>query len=164
MKFVQRLFMGIGGLAAFGVALTLVSPKAHALVAALVQVANTPANPVPNQDVDFPARHPYQQTCSAAAPDANGSLLCNMPIVPPNTEVVIQSVSMLVEGSPIVSQIQTTGGGVQAGMVIPLVNNIANQPLTLYIDPGTVATCQSLLTKAPGAMGCTITGYTVSLP
>jgi hypothetical protein len=47
MKYVQRLLTGIGGLAAAAALLTIMSPRAHALVAAMVQVANTTANPVP---------------------------------------------------------------------------------------------------------------------
>src|SRR5271166_3899951 len=47
MKFVKMTLMGIGGVA---LAVLLLTPKtAHALVAALVQVTNTTANPVPNQ-------------------------------------------------------------------------------------------------------------------
>src|SRR5580693_8024830 len=93
MKFVQRLFMGIGGMAAAAALLTTVSPKAHAVVATLVQVVNTRSTPVPNQDVDIPGRHPYQQSC------VSGTFLCTMPAVPPNTELVIQTVSLTVIGS-----------------------------------------------------------------
>ncbi len=47
MKFVQRLFTGIGALGALGMTMTILSPKVHALAAALVLVSNTTANPVP---------------------------------------------------------------------------------------------------------------------
>jgi len=50
MKFVRITLMGIGGAA---LAVLLLAPKtAHAVVATLVQVVNTTANPVPNLDTD----------------------------------------------------------------------------------------------------------------
>src|SRR5579862_9604794 len=58
MKFIKMTLVGIGGVA---VAALLLTPKtAHALVAALVQVTNTTANPVPNLDTERNARIPYQ--------------------------------------------------------------------------------------------------------
>lgn len=43
--------------------LTIVTPKAaHAVVATMVQVVNTSANPVPNSDTERMARIPYQST------------------------------------------------------------------------------------------------------
>lgn len=68
MKLFKNRF--VQAVAAFGVVATLalVTPRAaHALAAALVQVTNTPANPVPNQDVDAPARHAYAATCSGVS-------------------------------------------------------------------------------------------------
>src|ERR1039457_1175895 len=65
MRFMKRLLVGIGAVALAGTLLTLVAPKAvHAAVAALVEVANTPANPVPNADVNAPGEEPFQtQLC-----------------------------------------------------------------------------------------------------
>jgi hypothetical protein len=172
MKFAQRLLMGIGGLAAAAALLTILSPKAHALVATLVEVANTRSTPVPNQDVDSPARHPYQQTCFANAA-VDGDLSCTMPAVPPNTEVVVQTVSMVVNETavPQFSRIITVGGGVNGNTYIPLVAQsagyyMAAQPLTLYMDPGFGATCDAATNSAStnASLLCTITGYTVSLP
>jgi hypothetical protein len=65
MRFMKRLLMGISAVALAGTLLTLVAPKAvHAAVAALVLVTNTPANPVPNADVNAPGEEPFQtQIC-----------------------------------------------------------------------------------------------------
>ena len=53
-KVAQRLFVGVGGLAA-AAGLAFLAPKtAHAVTAALVEVVNTRSTPVPNQDVDSP--------------------------------------------------------------------------------------------------------------
>jgi hypothetical protein len=162
MKLVQRLLMGLGGLAAAAALLTVVSPKAHALVATLVQVANTRSTPVPNQDVDSPARHPYEQTCGFVASG------CSFPVVPPNTELVIQTVSVFVQnGSPTMAQLSTAGGGDLVSTYIPLTaaggGNFATiQQITQYADPGTTPQCNGPTNSA--SFACTISGYTVSLP
>ncbi len=65
MKIMKRLLMGIGATALVALLLTLITPKAaHAVVAALVEVANTSTNPVPNADVNAPGEEPFQtQIC-----------------------------------------------------------------------------------------------------
>jgi hypothetical protein len=163
MKFVQRLLMGIGGMAAAAALLTTVSPKAHAVVATLVQVVNTRSTPVPNQDVDIPGRHPYQQSC------VSGTFLCTMPAVPPNTELVIQTVSLTVIGSGSLNDVlfSTVGGGNMATTYLPLVpvggaQFVAIQAVTQYADPGTEPVCNSQIN--PSTFVCSIVGYTVSLP
>jgi len=162
MKFVSRLFMGIGGLAAAAVALTILSPKAHAVVATLVQVANTRSTPVPNQDVDSPGRHPYEQTCGFVASG------CTFPAVPANTELVIQTVSVFINGgSPTFAQLGTAGGGNLVSLYIPLIaagggNYAAVQQITAYVDPGSAPNCDGPTNSS--TFVCTITGYTVSLP
>jgi hypothetical protein len=48
MQFPKRLLMGVGGVALAGILGVAIAPRAaHGLVAALVQVTNTTANPVP---------------------------------------------------------------------------------------------------------------------
>jgi len=171
MKFVQRLFMGIGALAAVAALLTVVSPKAHALAATLVEVVNTRSTPVPNQDVDHPGRHPYQQSCFSNV-NQGGIVDCIMPtVVPANTEVVIQTVSMILGAStpPQYSQLITFGGGTALDTYIPLVAQtnyyMATQPLNQYADPGSQIECATALTgTGAGGFTCAIAGYTVSLP
>jgi hypothetical protein len=52
MKMLKRILMGFGAVALAASLATLVAPKSvHAAVAALVQVTNNIANPVPTQDV-----------------------------------------------------------------------------------------------------------------
>jgi hypothetical protein len=154
--------MVIGGLGAAAVLLTMLSPKAHALVATLVQVANTRSTPVPNQDVDSAARHPYAQTCGFVASG------CSFPAVPLNTELVIQTVSVFINGgSPTFAQLGTAGGGNAVSLYIPMVaagggNYAAVQQITAYVDPGFVPSCDG--PPNSNTFACTITGYTVSLP
>jgi hypothetical protein len=172
MKLVQRLFMGVTGLAATAALLVLIAPKAaHAVTATLVEIVNTRSTPVPNQDVDAPGRHPYQQTCFSSS-NQQGEVNCTMPAIPPNTELVIQNVSMLVNltSAPLYSRLITVGGGVNLNTYIPLVAQssyyMASQPLTQYEDPGYAAICDSTTTNTSPSvqLTCTITGYTLSLP
>jgi hypothetical protein len=166
MRFVQRLFMGIGGLAAAAALVTMVSPKAHALAATLVEVVNTRSTPVPNQDVDAAGRHPYSQTCQSTG--SGGLFGCMMPVTPLNIEVVIQNVSVSFTGGfPAQATLVSSSGGQIVPTFIPLValggqSFAVSQPITQYIDPGTEATCYG--PDGFSTFSCTISGYTVSLP
>jgi hypothetical protein len=173
MKFVQRLFMGIGGLAAAAVALTMLSPKAHALVATLVEVANTRSTPVPNQDVDAPGRHAYQSSCTVDGTNQNQTLTCQMPTVPPNTELVIQNLSMVLYNTTPVypANFSTQVGAALSYTYVLLAEQsgiayVANQALTQYSDPGSTPICsfQAISSNPNAELSCSITGYTVSLP
>jgi hypothetical protein len=174
MKFVQKLLMGIGGLAAAAALLTLASPKAHAIVATLVEVTNTRSAPVPNQDVDAPGRHPFAlvRTCPTT------TIFCFFPPVPANTEFVIQTVSIAGQTGlantpwPLsIGFMFPITGGAQPPFAFPVVNSggmygSATQSLTAYADPGTSPFCEVLFPIAlpSGTVTCTITGYAVSLP
>jgi hypothetical protein len=69
----NRLLMGAGAVALAGTLVSLFAPKAvHATVAALVLVTNTPANPVPNADVNAPGE-PFQTVlCNSIGSDSCG--------------------------------------------------------------------------------------------
>ncbi len=163
--------------AALGVVVTLalVTPRAaHALAAALVQVTNTPANPVPNQDVDAPGRHPFAATCTVGS----GGQECSLSTVPANTEYVIQTITVILTAGPglpaqpSAGEFETTAGGTTAGVAFfPLINSggevaSATQSLTAYADPGTTPICavQTPNFLPDSVVTCTITGYTVSVP
>jgi hypothetical protein len=145
-------------------------PTVRAAVAALVQVANTRSTPVPNQDVDHPARHPYQQTCQGSS--SSGPVDCFMPIVPADTEVVIQTVSMLLVGGTTTPQFglfSAVAGGQSASVYLPLFvqsgpASVSTQALTRYADPGSSPTCGINGLSTQGTLYCTIIGYSVSLP
>jgi hypothetical protein len=166
MNRLPKSLLSFGAVALAAGVLTLAFPRAaHAVAAVLVEVTNTRSNPVPNQDVDAPGRHPYQQSCSTT------SITCFMPVVPPNTEVVIQTVSMTFSGGTPGSLIlSSVGGGVGVNTYIPLVAEpdgsfAVTQPLTQYADPGGSASCSdSTIAHSAGSFTCTITGYSISLP
>ena len=180
MKLINNRFVQAGAALSIVATLALVTPRAaHAVAAALVQVTNTSANPVPNQDVDAPGRHLYQSTCVTTTGDSSGKqFVCSLSAVPANRELVIQTVSILAEAPnpPAIGQLGTTAGGVESVAAFPVVNSgltefgtaigTATQPLTLYADPGTQPECSVVVASAPtiSAMTCTVSGYTVSLP
>ena len=60
MNIQRRIAMAIGGTVVVALVIGLAAPKTvHAVVSALVTVANTSANPVPNRDVDNSANFPF---------------------------------------------------------------------------------------------------------
>jgi hypothetical protein len=168
-----RLSKSVGSLGAVALVagvFTLTVPRAaHAVAAALVQVTNTSANPVLNQDVDALGRHPFMSSCSAQN-------ICFFSAVPANRELVIQTISVGITipptSPPAIAQLQTTTGGtVGYPAQFPVVSTIegfgsALQSITAYADPGTTPACTYLTTPAlvNQNVACTISGYTVSLP
>lgn len=162
--------VSFGGVALLATVLTLAVPRAaHGIAAALVQVTNTAASPVINQDVDALGRHPFTSSCS-------GPNICFFATVPAGRELVIQtlSVGISIPASvpAAIAQLQTTTGGTVGNPVqFPVASQIegfgfALQSFTAYADPGTTPACTFL--TMPGlvgaTIGCTITGYTISTP
>ncbi|MHB8486116.1 MAG: hypothetical protein ACYDCM_10365 [Candidatus Acidiferrales bacterium] len=92
MNVLRRIAMAIGGTVAVALVIGLAAPKTvHALVSALVTVANTTSNPVPVQSVDNPALQPFNATgtCSFQIPCAVAQIL----VVPVGLTAVVQDVS-----------------------------------------------------------------------
>ena len=86
-----QLTVGLLVIAAVGI----LSPRvAHAVVATMVQVANTTANPVPNQDVDNLARNFFQSTNSAGG--CSGTCVVTFAVVPTGQRLIVRQVSSLV--------------------------------------------------------------------
>ena len=81
MKLTRRILMGLGSFALVAAFLIFLAPKtAHAVVAALVQVTNTPTNPVPTADVNAPGDEPFQTQICLAFPA--GSFPCSSGTIP----------------------------------------------------------------------------------
>ena len=154
--------------------LALITPRAaHAVAAALVEVANTSANPVPNRDVDAAGRHPFALQCSASGGDTE----CFFPVVPANTEWVIQTVTVVLQAGtvpapPSYGVLQSAVGGPAVNVAnFPVVNSggqfgTATQSLTAYASPGTTPACaiETQVFLPNSVFSCAISGYTVSLP
>jgi hypothetical protein len=163
MRLIKRLLMGFGAVALVGTLLTLVAPKAvHAAVAALVEVANTSANPVPNADVNAPGEEPFQTLMCTAV--GSGSCPGSQPsiLTVPTTTSDGLSIKRLVIEYVAVSCFNSGVSNLQVGLftemdenpvggvvhdsfiVIPLIPSspsstgqpAAAMPVTAYADPG----------------------------
>jgi hypothetical protein len=174
MKFVKSLLIGTGSVVLAGFVLTLMAPKAlHALVATLVQVANTSANPAIVSNVDVPGRIPYQSQrgfdfhiCTT------GGCLLTFPNVPANHRVVVTHLSADVGfvSDPGQVSLEYTGTGFAGGLSsvatfkVPIVNNFAGRyelPVQFYVDAGESfqVNVQTSNLVAPFGSSVTATGY-----
>lgn len=178
MKFAKWIVMGSGGVVLALLCVVLISPKtAHALVAALVQVTNTRSNPVPTQDVDIAARHPFTASCNVFG-NGGAFVVCQPTPAPPTSgfETVIQSVNIQLNqdtGSvqPAVTDLSYSTGGASYQFYVPFIaqgsqNWVASQPTAIYVDPNSFnpLQCATLFTNGTATMNCTVTGYTVAIP
>jgi len=168
MRIPKTLLTGTGGALAILLAASFLAPKAvRAVTAALVQVVNTRSTPVPNQDVDQPARNPYHAFCNSNY-DGFGNAQCNVNTpVPANMELVIQTVTVKGDGTPANqgASIGVLGG---FGVFVPVIPQGAywgnTLSATMYADPGTTPVCSSGGGQTNAFFDCAISGYLVSLP
>jgi hypothetical protein len=157
------------------------SHKVRAAVSALVTVTNTRSTPVPNQDVDNAARHPYTATCYIYA-SGGAFATCQPTPAPPTTgyETVIQNVNVALNQDsgnvqPFVTDLDYSTASANFQFYIPLLTQaqgasggewIGNQPSAIYLDPSSYnpLQCASFWTNGSATFTCTVSGYTVSLP
>ncbi len=84
MNYAKRVLMGVGVVVIAAMMVALLAPKAaHGLVAALVQVTNTTANPVPTDD---PAAEPFSWESSGSGTAINYVIHGEMFTVPTTTD------------------------------------------------------------------------------
>jgi hypothetical protein len=178
MKFAKWIVMGSGGVLLALLCVILISPKTvHAVAAALVQVTNTRSNPVPTQDVDIAARHPYTATCNIYG-NGGGFVVCQPTPAPPTTgfETVIQSVNIALNQDtgtvqPFVTDLSYSTAGGSYQFYVPMLAQgqgewVGSQPSAIYLDPNTFnpLQCATLFNNGAATMTCTVTGYSVSVP
>ena len=165
MQFAKRTFTGLGVLAFMAVLFTLAAPKAvHAIVATLVQVTNTSANPVPTVATDNPALQPFAHTYGVYGQFDHTFQ------VPTGKTLVIEQVE--VSCFQIVlpyAVVGVTTGGVQNYTTLfpaPAPGDNTNWGLTqmvrFYADGGTTVTFQGPQTGGADYCGSTIIGYLVN--
>jgi hypothetical protein len=181
MNFAKRLSMLAGAAVLVAVCASLLAPKAtHALVATLVQIGNTRATPVPNSDVDNPARATVVPlTCQAFGDPGDGSLLCNLGLgpntaytVPAGQRLVIEQVSAFCQATPSNSipyaNLNLTEAGTNLAVAFALNSKqndeFVTQSVRYYADPGTSLSFQG--SGLPGASFCnySTSGYLISYP
>lgn len=175
MNFAKRILL-VAGSAALAVMLGgLLAPKAvHAVVAALVQVTNTSANPVPVTDVG--TLEPFQTFCVGS--DGVGVVTdqCTF-TVPANKRLVVRtaSVQLIADAGVRVlrSGLSVDMGGTASLFLVPApftgTGNLGTfdysqgtQQLTVYADPGTTVACDANLNSPPSSFNffsCSVSGY-----
>jgi len=185
MQFAKRMFTGLGVVAFMALLFTLAAPKAvHGLVATLVQVANTPANPVPNRDADSPEHATTAvSTCSVTtgpAPSGGAGVFCiPYPGSPAGQRLVIEQLEANCDapkGNNIIQPfIAFYVGGVQTSHNFPMISQgddstyvyyTANQPVRYYVDPQSQILFSAATTDGTGGTACSlqVNGYLVSYP
>jgi hypothetical protein len=172
MQILKRLLMGFGSILAAALLLAVVAPKsAHALVATLVQVANTKANPVPTVATDNPALQPLGnfQFTEAGGPYFTLTVPAGKTLVLEEFGVdCVFSTDPLVQTQIILNVQNSTIATVYYFVPTVLGNElIVTQPVHIYADPGSYLqiTTGNNLTGYPG-LGCSasFSGHYVNTP
>lgn len=167
MRLLKQALAVLGAFVVFLAIAALVAPKAaRGVAAALVQVTNTSANPVPTVATDNPAAQPFQSF-------STGSQLLFGVSVPVGKRLVIENISAAcVDATPILSDMRvfTTAGGnfaqyTSAPQTVGTQEIIWNQPGRLYADSGTGVTIGTGAGTASGSnCAASLSGYLVNTP
>jgi hypothetical protein len=152
--------MAIGGTVVIALMIGLAAPKTvHAVVSALITVANTPANPVPVQSVDDHALHAFQEAGSCTSAISAPCQAQGLFPVPLGMTAVVQDVSGLCNFNPSA----TTSGFAPppTSVAIEAINSAAT-PITSD-NPNGVAAVE-LQAVFQGTIGSLNTHYTFGRP
>ena len=184
MKLLKQALAVFGAVAILAVMMALVAPKRiHAMAAALVEVTNTSANPVPNRDVDDRDRATIEfVSCFIeSTPGFNGLISCSPSFtVPGDARFVIDQIDGTC-GTPPGKAVAgaafefTTGGSFsfasivltpQSTDVFGEANYSFNQSVHYVADPGSTLVGRADITDRTGATFCTFdfSGHLVSFP
>jgi hypothetical protein len=169
MNFIRKVLTTLGGILLAALLIAALAPKAtRGLAAAMVQIVNTPSNPVPYFDVNNPATEPFDASlCASHNPQvfgdgfscALGSSSFVVPTITPDGRAVTRAVIEQVSGNCITLQIDflhlslgRTGG--HPPTYIPNPNeesedSIFTQLVKMYLNPGETVG----LVSTPGSNG-----------
>jgi hypothetical protein len=151
MNSIRKAVSAIGGIALAALLIAALVPKAtHGLVAALVQVANTTANPAITSNMDDPGRIAYQAQIigTTTANCFPGGCAFTFAPVPAGHRLVIQHVSMfiLANANSVPARVLVQAGiGVTAAAEFLVTNQDTrsslheiqfDQSVLLYVDAG----------------------------
>ncbi|MGA2810980.1 MAG: hypothetical protein ABSG16_06240 [Candidatus Acidiferrum sp.] len=183
MNIAKRVLMFIGFVVLAAALVSVLAPKAtHALVATLVQVANTPANPVPNRDADSPEHATtVVSSCSVTTgPGPGAGVFCvPYPGSPAGKRLVIEQLEAncsAPKGNNVTQPfIAFYVGGVQTSHNFPMISQgddstyvyyTANQPVRYYVDPDSQILFSAATTDTTGGTTCSlqVDGYLVIYP
>jgi hypothetical protein len=165
MKRLARLLVVTLGLGALALVVSLVPQKtASGTVAANVNVVNSTSQPVPNRDVDNPARQPFQEMSVVS-----GELKLLVPSTTANGAMVQELVIEVVSGSCTFANetvlIKTQVNGKAAEYAFPSRGGtlISAQSTRLYADAGSNVTIDAGSGTSVGDFcRVSISGYLVS--
>lgn len=181
MNIAKKVLSTLGGIFLAALLIAALAPKAtHGLVAALVQVTNTTANPAVTLDAETSTRLPYQsyQTYKTGS---GGFLAITLtyPEVPVGYRLVIQNVNSLffstLSGGETLSDIVPVGNittafapdkafpsftGSMSGGAFSTPTALINANITRYVGPGdTPSVNLSAVVDSAQTIGVTVTGY-----
>lgn len=181
MQIVRKLLVAVGAIALAATVLTLAAPKSvHALVATLVQVTNTTANPAVTLDAEHATQVPYESTVVGSFLGSNcagGVVGCKFTWAPVPTgyRLVIENISgsmVLGAATPLPLGVLTTtdplGDGTSVlftGIYItgtgPTNAIVPSTPVKFYVDGGqsAVAVIEANYATFIGENAATITGH-----
>lgn len=172
MQIARRLLIGAAAIALVATVFTLAAPKsAHALVAALVQVSNTSANPVPTVATDNPALQPLGNFQFTTA----GPPYFTLP-VPVGKTLALEEfgVDCVFSTDPVVQtsiilNVQNSSIATVYYFVPTVLGNelIVTQPVHIYADAGSYLqiTTGNNLTGYPGlSCSASFSGHYVNVP
>lgn len=180
MQFAKRTLMVLGSLAVLVALVSLAAPRAaHAIVATLVQVANTTANPAVTLDAGEATRIPYQSSSQglddfSGAPCKGVDENCNFSgftTPPAGYRLVIENISAYLNvnsGNPApggVMYISSEGtllgatgfNGTYIGSAAKVA--IINQSVRRYVNPLEVDALYIVADFSGGPQYVTVTGY-----
>jgi hypothetical protein len=152
MKFAKSILTGTGAVILAGLILTLLAPKAaQGVAAALVQVTNTAANPVPNLDTERNGRIMYESAPTKTG-CGTGTCVFEFLTVPTGYRLHAQNISAVLRatsgsGTPFTAELgdltpasQTINSMGLNGVIGPVIQGVAtatlNQPITAYFPAG----------------------------
>jgi hypothetical protein len=170
MKLARRILMALGSIA-LAFVLVMSSPKAaHAVVAALVEVVNTAANPVIVSNINDPGRVPYLSELfgTTRANCSFGECLLNFPVVPSGHRLVVEHVSMILQANTgaVPAQVFITNSATYMQFFATVQDKsntiVLDQPVLFYFDAGDepqVGTSASVDTATAFPVNVTLAGY-----
>jgi hypothetical protein len=184
MNFAKRAWMFVGFIMFAAALVTALAPKAaHALIATLVQVTNTSANPVPNKDVDNPDRSTvvdlYCVAPGLAGFTAVGCDTTSSFTVPAGQRLILEQLDaqcVTPEGNALYgANMNFTGAG--TGYLHPfalgspathsgVTNYVQNQTIRYYVDSGSPIYFDLSTTDTSGSTNCSfqVVGHLISYP
>ncbi|MGA7913913.1 MAG: hypothetical protein WCA00_01660 [Candidatus Acidiferrales bacterium] len=174
MKLARKALSALGGIFLAALLLVALAPRAaRGVAAALVQVANTSANPVPTSDVA--PKQPFQSACTGYTPTSDSETACDFS-VPAGKRLVVQSVGISIVSAPggrvVTAQLITTvsGNEVSFPVAVPYAASLpgadystSSLALHMYADSDLVCFV-AFNTASASSATCNVSGYLVDVP